>query len=175
MAAGEIALRTVLAAVFATAFVSKVRSRAAFGEFARTLDDVGMLRGRRRRAAAALAVPTAEAVLVVLLAVPGTALAGFAAASAVLAVFTAVVGREVAAGRTVRCRCFGGGAERIGAAQITRNLVLLGCAALGIVVTALSRGGDASAGTLVLAVGGALVAAVFIVRWDDLATLVRGS
>lgn len=174
MAAGEVALRTVLAAVFAAAFVSKVRSRGAFGRFAGTLDDIGMLRGRRRRAAAAFAVPVAEGALIVLLAVPTTALVGFVAAFAVLAVFTAVVGREVAAGRTVRCRCFGGGAERIGAAQITRNLVLLGCAAAGIVVAATSRGG-ASASTLVLAVGGALLAAVFIVRWDDLASLARAS
>lgn len=173
MAAGEIALRTVLAAVFAVAFVSKVRSRAAFDRFARTLDGFGPLRGRRRTAAA-FAVPAVEAALLVLLAVPGTALAGFAAALTVLAVFTGAVGREVAAGRTVSCRCFGGGAERMGASQIVRNLVLLGCAAAGLVLAATSRG-DASASALVLAVGGALFAAVFIVRWDDLATLARAS
>jgi methylamine utilization protein MauE len=173
MAAGEIALRTVLAVVFAVAFVSKVRSRAAFGRFARTLDGFGLLRGRRRTAAA-LVVPAAEAALLVLLGLPGTALAGFAAALTVLAVFTGAVGWELAAGRTVRCRCFGGGAERIGATQIVRNLVLLGCAAAGVVLSVTSRG-DASAWALVLAVGGALLAAAFIVRWDDLATLARAS
>jgi hypothetical protein len=173
MVAVEIALRTVLAAVFAVAFVSKVRSRAAFGRFARTLDGFGLLRGRRR-IAAAVAVPVVEAALLVLLAVPGAALVGFAAAFAVLAIFTGAVGREVAAGRTVSCRCFGGGAERMGAPQIVRNLVLLGCAAAGAVLAATSRGG-ASASALVLAVGGALLAAAFIVRWDDVATLARAS
>lgn len=173
MAAGEIALRTVLAAVFAVAFVSKVRSRAAFDGFARTLDGLGLLRGRRRTAAA-IAVPVVEAGLVALLGIPGTALAGFAAALTVLAVFTGAVGRELAAGRTVRCRCFGSGAERIGRTQIVRNLVLLGCAAAGVVLATTDRG-SASTWALVLAVGGALLAAVFIVRWDDLATLARAS
>jgi hypothetical protein len=115
-----------------------------------------------------------EAALLVLLAVPGAALVGFAAAVAVLAVFTGAVGREVAAGRAVSCRCFGAGAQRMGAPQIVRNLVLLGCAAAGAVLAATGRGG-ASASALVLAVGGALLAAAFIVRWDDLATLVRAS
>ena len=173
MVAAQIALRTLLAAVFAVAFVSKVRSRSAFGRFARTLDGFARLRGRRR-IAAAVAVPAAEAGLLVLLAVPGAALAGFAAAFAVLAVFTGAVGREVAAGRTVSCRCFGGGAQRMGASQIVRNVVLLGCAAAGVVLAATSRG-ETSASALVLAVGSALLAAVFIVRWDDLATLARAS
>jgi hypothetical protein len=173
MAALDIGLRTILAAVFAVAFVSKVRSRAMFTEFAGTLADFGWLRGRRR-SAVALAVPAAEAVLVVLLAIPVTVMAGFAMAVVMLAVFTGVTGREVAAGRLVRCRCFGGGSARIGSAQLARNLLLLGCAGAGVALAATSTGG-ASAWMLVLAIGGALLAATFIVHWDELATLARAA
>lgn len=171
MSATEIGLRTVLAAVFAVAFLSKVRSGTAFAEFATTLGDFGWLRGQRQ-AIVALAVPAAEAALVVLLVIPVTAVAGFTSAVMMLMVFTGVTGREVAAGRVVRCRCFGGGGARIGRAQLTRNLVLLGCAAAGLVLAITSRGGTPG-WTLVLAIGGALLAAAFIVHWDELAGLVR--
>ncbi len=171
MAALDIGLRTILAAVFAVAFVSKTHSRAAFAEFAATLADFGWLRGRRRHVVA-LAVPVAEAALVVLLAIPATVMAGFAMAFAMLMVFTGVTWREGAAGRPVRCRCFGGGSARIGPAQLARNLVLLGCAVAGGVMTA-TAGGGAPAWMLVLAIGGALLAAAFIVHWDELATLAR--
>ena len=174
MAALEIGFRTLLATVFAVAFISKVRSRAAFAEFARTLGDFGWLAGRRRSAVTGLVVPAAEAALVVLLAVPVTAFAGFAAAIGVLSAFTGAAAREVAAGRLVRCRCFGGGAARIGPTQLARNGVLLGCAVAGLVL-ALTSGGGATAWLLVLTVGGALLAAAFIVHWDDLATLVHAS
>jgi hypothetical protein len=170
MAALEAGLRTILAAVFAVAFVSKAHSRAAYAEFAGTLADFGWLRGRRRHVVA-LAVPAAEAALVVLLAIPATVMAGFAMAFTMLTVFTGVTWREVAAGRPVR-RCFGGGGARIGPAQLARNLVLLGCAVAGGVVAA-TAGGGATAWMLVLAVGGALLAATFIVHWDELATLAR--
>ncbi len=173
MAALDIGLRTILAAVFAVAFISKARSRAAFAAFAVTLTDFGWLRGRRRQAAA-LAVPAAEAAVAGLLVIPVTVMAGFTFAVVLLAVFTGVTGREVAAGRLVRCRCFGGGGARIGPAQLGRNLVLLGCAGSGVALTATS-GGQASAWMLVLAIGGALLAAAFIVHWDELATLARTS
>jgi hypothetical protein len=173
MAVAEIALRIVLAVVFAAAFVSKLRSRAAYAEFADSLGDIGWLRGRWRTAAAA-AVPAAEAAVVVLLALPWTVLAGLAAALLLLAVFTAVTGREAARGHRVRCRCFGAGTARIGPAQIIRNLLLAAGAAAGLAIEPGSHGTAGAAG-LVVGIGVALLAALALVRWDDLAYLARTS
>jgi hypothetical protein len=154
MAAFEVALRTVLAIVFGVAFVSKVRSPAAFAQFAGSLRDIGWLRGRRRTAAAA-AIPVLEAGTVLLLAVTPAAAWGSGTAAILLAAFTAVTAREVARGRRVRCRCFGAGSAQIGPAQILRNIVLL-----------------AGAAALVYAFGLAMLAALALVRWDDLVYLV---
>jgi hypothetical protein len=173
MAALEIGLRTVLAVVFGAAFMSKVRSPAAFTEFARSLGDVGWLRGTRR-SAVALAIPALEAATVLLLAVTRIAGWGFGAAVVLLTAFTIVTGREVARGRRVRCRCFGAGTARIGPAQIARNIVLLTGAAVGLALESAGHGNADGAG-LVYAFGLALLAALALVRWDDLVYLVRAS
>jgi Methylamine utilisation protein MauE len=171
MAALEVSLRTVLVVVFGTAFFAKVRSRAAFTAFAEALGDLSWLRGWRRLAVAA-AIPLAEAATLVLLVLPPTVLWGFACAATLLAVFAAVTGREVASGHQVRCRCFGASSGHIGRAQVVRNLVLLGLSIAGLGIAPLSHGGVAGSG-LALAVGLALVAGVALVRWDDIAYLVR--
>ena len=173
MAAVEIALRTVLAVVFAIAFISKVRSRAAFTEFASSLADIGWLR-RRWRSAAARLIPVFEATVVVLLVVPATVALGFAVTAVLLAAFTAVTGAEVAGGRRVRCRCFGAGGAPIGPAQIARNVVLLIESAAGLALEPVSHGHPGGPG-LVVAFGLAVLAAIALVRWDDLAYLMQAS
>lgn len=173
MAVVEIALRTILAVVFAIAFSSKVRSRSAFEEFAGSLGDIGWLSPLWRTAAARL-IPFLEAAVVILLAIPATVAFGFAIGTLLLAVFTVVTGAEVANGRRVRCRCFGAGAAPIGPAQIARNIVLLAESLAGLVIEPVSHG-HAAGSALVLAIGLAVLAAVALVRWDDLAYLVRTS
>lgn len=172
MAAIELALRTLLTVVFGVAFVSKVRSAAAFAEFADSLGDIGWLGHRARRSVVAVAIPVLEAVAVTLLALPWTVAWGFAADLVLLTAFTVVTGREVARGGHVRCRCFGAGGAQIGAAAIARNVVLLALAAAGLAIGPFSHGA-ASAVALVYACGLAAVAALVLVRWDDLASLVR--
>ena len=169
MAAVEVALRALLAVVFGVAFVSKVWSAAAFADFAGSLGDIGWL---RRRILVAAAIPALEAVTVLLLALPWTVPWGFGACVVLLAAFTAVTGREFARGRQVRCRCFGAGGASIGAAAIARNVVLLGLAATGLAIGPFSHG-TASAVSLVYACGLACVGALVLMRWDDLAGLVR--
>lgn len=170
MAAAELAMRIVLAVVFGVAFVSKVRSPTAFAAFASSLADIGWL--RRGRGGVALAVAACEAVTVALIAAPWTVPAGFAAGIALLTGFTIVTGRELASGRQVRCRCFGAGTARIGPAQLARNIVLVICAAAGLAMSSATLG-DATGSGLVFSVGFALLAALAIVRWDDLVTLAR--
>ena len=172
MAAVEVALRTLLAVVFGVAFVSKVRSAAAFADFADSLCDIGWLRRRARRSGAAVAIPVLEAVTVTLLALPWTVPWGFGADLVLLTAFTVVTGREIARGGHVRCRCFGAGSAQIGAAEIARNVFLLGLAATGLAIGPFSHGA-AGAVALVYACGLAAVAALVLVRWDDLASLVR--
>jgi hypothetical protein len=172
MAVAEIALRIMLAVVFAVAFGSKLRSRAAYAEFADSLGDIGWLRGGRRAVAAA--VPAAEAAVVVLLALPWTVLAGFTATLVLLAAFTVVTGREAARGHRVLCRCFGAGTARIGPTQILRNVLLAAGAAAGLAIEPGSHGAAGAAG-LVVAIGVALLAALALIRWDDLAYLARTS
>lgn len=169
MAVLEIALRAGLGLVFGVAFVSKVSSRAAFTEFARSLGDIGWLHGRRRIAASA-GIPALEGVTGVLLAVVPAW--GFAVAIVLLAAFTAVTGREVIHGQRVRCRCFGAGTAAIGPAQILRNVVLLTGAVAGLAVEPFSHGGVGAA-ALAYAFGLALLAGLAVVRWDDLVFLVR--
>jgi hypothetical protein len=169
MAVAEIALRVVLGVVFAVAFGSKLRSRAAYAEFADSLSDIGWLRGPVRTAAAA-AVPVAEGAVVVLLALPWTVLDGMAIALLLLVVFTAVTSREAARGHRVLCRCFGAGTARIGPTQIARNVLLAAAAAAGLIIEPGSHGGAGAAG-LVAAIGIALLAALAVIRWDDLAYL----
>jgi hypothetical protein len=171
MAALEIALRILLGVVFGVAFLSKVRSRAAFREFAASLRDISWL-GVTERSAVGLAIPALEIGTVLLLAMPSAAVWGFATASVLLAAFTAVTGRELARGRRIRCRCFGAGAARIGAPQIVRNLVLLAGSCAGLLAEPVSHGAVSPPG-LVYAVGLAMLAAMALVRWDDLVLLVR--
>jgi hypothetical protein len=173
MAALEVALRTVLAVVFGAAFVSKVRSPAAFAEFADSLGDIGWLRRRPwQRSAIASAITVLEAVTVTLFVMPWTVSWGFGAGVVLLAAFTIVTGREVAQGRRVRCRCFGAGTAQIGPAEIARNVVLLSLSAAGLAIGPLSHGGVGAAG-LVYAFGLAGLAALTLVRWDDLVSLMR--
>src|SRR5205814_1334548 len=101
MAMVEIALRTILALVFAIAFISKVRSASAFGEFAGSLNDIGWL-PRPGRATATRLIPLSEAAVVVLLLVPATVALGFGLGGLLLAGFTVVTGAEVANGRQVQ-------------------------------------------------------------------------
>ena len=171
MAVVEIALRTILALVFAIAFISKVRSASAFGDFASSLGDITWL-PRQARAVTARLIPLLEAAVVVLLVVPATVVLGFGLGALLLAGFTVVTGAEVANGRRVRCRCFGAGTAPIGPAQIARNIVLLAESLAGLAIEPMSHG-HATGAALVLAFGLAVLAAVALVRWDDLAYLVR--
>jgi len=119
------AAAVVLAAVLLWAAATKL---ARPQEAARSFRALGL----PSPAALARAVPAAElAVAAVLLAAPR---AGGAGALALLAAFSAVLGRAVRAGVTTPCACFGAvTTDPVSAAEIVRNglLTLLAAAALG--------------------------------------------
>lgn len=161
-----ISMRTLLGVVFALALGGKIRSRRSFAEFAASLQDLRWL-PVPARAAAPFAVVAVEAAGIVLLAVPATVPFGFGLTGLTLAAFTASVGWSLRRGEAVRCQCFGTDSGPMGASQVTRNCVLLAAAVAGLLASATGPAPAAPAGAAVAAAGGAL-AAILVVRWDDL-------
>jgi hypothetical protein len=107
----------LLAAVFIWAAVAKLR---APGRTAASFEALALPMARPL----ALGVPIAELVVAALLVAAPPA--GGAAAIALLAAFTALLARQVRAGSSVACGCFGSaGAEPVSAADLVRNAALL--------------------------------------------------
>jgi hypothetical protein len=165
-----IACRALLALVFLVSMLGKVRNRALFAASLRDLRTVpaSMVSG------VALAVIVCEAVIPVLLAVPGTVVPGFVLAGAMLAAFIVVIGVSVGRGSAVPCPCFGAGAEPLGGRHIVRNTLLLAAAVAGILL-APRPAPDAEAAGILLALVAAAVLAALIVRMDDLIELFTGA
>ncbi|GAA3259631.1 MauE/DoxX family redox-associated membrane protein [Nonomuraea helvata] len=161
----DLLARVLLAVVFFAAVVGKTRSRQGFAEFR---DSVAAIGPRWLSAGpAAGAVVAGEAATVVLLAVPGTRLAGYALAAVLLIVFCAVIARAVLARQFVRCQCFGAGGGLLGPQHLVRNGLLVAVAVIG----ALAGGVPTSAqATLVALVTGAFLG-LLTTRWEDVAFL----
>lgn len=165
MAYLEIGCGMLLALVFAWSAVTKLRSRAAFDEFARSLAPLVS----RTVPAAALLTAAEALVPPLLLAAP---VWGFGLAGGLLGVLTAGVVLVVRRRLVVRCRCFGAGRARIGRRHVVRNLSLLLIGGLGL-VAALSPGTAPStdAAGVLLSVGAAVLLASFVIHFDDLVEL----
>ncbi len=111
----SLACAFAVAGVFVVAAVAKLRSPAAV-----------------REATVALGVPPSAAAFIapgelvvgaLLLLVPSV---GAAAAAGLLALFTALLGRVLSAGRPVRCGCFGtGSADPVTSVSLLRNVALI--------------------------------------------------
>jgi hypothetical protein len=159
----EIAIRTALAAVFAIAAASKLRSRAAFDDFVDTLPELGPPSLATVAGAAVVALELAAPVL--LLASPR---AGLVLVMALLGGFTAVMVVTLRTGGSMTCRCFGASEQPIGAGHVVRNALLIAAAAgaawLGVGDP--SHPGGAEVG-VAMALGA--ISGVLITRWDDLA------
>ena len=127
MSGVEAAAAIAIAAVLAVAAVAKWRDRSG------TVSSFAQLHLPAPRAMAWL-VPAAEvAVAALVLAVP--AVAGWAAV-ALLAAFTAVLGRAVSSGLDVPCACFGAARqEAVSHVELVRNVLLI---ALAVVATGAS-------------------------------------
>ncbi|MEZ7126786.1 MauE/DoxX family redox-associated membrane protein [Nonomuraea sp. AD125B] len=161
--------RCALGLVFLVAVIGKVRGRAAYEAFRRSVPELVPL--RRGAAVLPAVVVAAECAVVVLLAVERTATAGLALAAAVLLAFSAGIGRALRAGVRASCRCFGMTPSPLGRLHLVRNLALAALAVAG--AAAVLAGGPEQphpAGVTLAVAGGALLAlpAVFA---DDLAAL----
>ncbi|HEU5470943.1 MAG TPA: MauE/DoxX family redox-associated membrane protein [Actinophytocola sp.] len=168
----DVAARFLIGTVFLVAVVGKISSRAAFAAFEGSLRRMAVLVpgavGPAARATLAL-----EALTVVLLIVPlrWAAVAGFAIAGGLLAIFTVAIARSLRAGNRAPCRCFGASSVPLGPRHLVRNGLLLAGAAVGLVAAGVPGEVDL-AGALAAAVAG-LAAGGLIAGFDDIAELVR--
>jgi peroxiredoxin/uncharacterized membrane protein YphA (DoxX/SURF4 family) len=142
-AAALLALRLLLAVVFAAAGAAKLARPAAARESA---VQFGL---PRPLAFAAIAIPVAELAAAALLLPSRLAWAGAIAALALLTAFTAAVAAKLARGQRPACNCFGAvHAKPIGPTTLVRNTVLVACAA------AVVAAGHGSAGPSAIAWAG---------------------
>ncbi|WP_069767012.1 MauE/DoxX family redox-associated membrane protein [Streptomyces sp. LUP30] len=166
-----ISCRAFITLVFVLSVAGKVKGRHAFRGFT---DSVGALAPRLPAGPAAVSVITAEALTVVLLALPMTPLAGFVLATGLLSAFSVAIGASVRRGEQVACRCFGAASTApVGPAHLIRNAFLLAGSLAGLLCE-LMAGGDAVgiAGVTTSFVFGAAAAGVTLLT-DDISRLFR--
>jgi methylamine utilization protein MauE len=126
--------RCLIGIVFAVSAFTKLRSRPAFEMFSAwitTLPGLSALPGRER-SAIAVGIASAEAITVLLVALPWTSAAGLAVAAAVLAVFAAgvtIIARSQV--NAIPCQCFGPSSTPLGLPHAVRNGLLGAVAAIG--------------------------------------------
>ncbi|MEV4641146.1 MauE/DoxX family redox-associated membrane protein [Actinoplanes sp. NPDC049548] len=162
----DIGCRALLTAVFATAAIGKMRP-GGFAGFVASLAPIRWI-GAAARRPAAVATVAAEAAAILLLWIPGTALAGYLLAVGALAVFTATLVIGLRQGTTLRCRCFGYDAGPVRPHHVARNLGLGVVAVLGLAAAATTTMATDPAGWAIAILVGA-VAGLVTIRWDDLA------
>ncbi|MEH1166253.1 MauE/DoxX family redox-associated membrane protein [Micromonospora sp. CPCC 205539] len=163
----------VLLGVFVVALAGKIRKRAAFDEFRASIAALRVL-PRRWSLPVAVAVAATEATVVVLLALPITALVGVSLAVALLAAFTTGIVLALRQGQRAPCRCFGASATPLGPTHVVRNLVLMAVGSAGLLAAFVSEATTAArphpAGVAVT-LATAAVAVLLVVRLDDLTAL----
>ncbi|GAA2690691.1 MULTISPECIES: MauE/DoxX family redox-associated membrane protein [Actinosynnema] len=144
----ELICRAVLVGVFLAALLGKARGRREIREFRESLSPlvprwapVGVVVG---------ALLVGEALVVVLLGLPGTKV-GFLVAAALLLVFCAGIGVALLGGRGVSCRCFGSDGGPLGARHLARNGALIAVACCGYLAPSVSLGETLTPLTIVVA------------------------
>jgi hypothetical protein len=169
-----IAARAMLVVIFATAFFGKVRNRGTFTRFVNSLSDFGTL-NRRLQLPVAVMVVTAEAAIVVLVALSATVVWGLAIGCLMIAVFTVAALLARRHGRRPICNCFGAAGTTLGLRHIVRNCLIFAVAAAGLAARSASGPSHITAAPAVLAAGIALILSLALAAWDDIVTLVMRS
>jgi methylamine utilization protein MauE len=167
-----LACRCAVGVVFLVSVSGKVRSRAAFGAFVSWLAALPVPLARSQPRAAAAVMAAAEALIVILVALPWTARPGLALAAVALAAFTAGTWLAVVRGADAPCLCFGASASPLGRRHVVRDALLGAAAVAG--AAAVGSGGVRPVAA-VMTLGAGLVVAGFIVFLDDLAMLFTGT
>ncbi|MFD1497354.1 MauE/DoxX family redox-associated membrane protein [Streptosporangium lutulentum] len=168
MAYVVLACQVLVAVVFAAAVISKWSGKA-FAEF--TASTGRLLPPRLAGWRPARGVFAAELAAVVLLAVPTTAVIGFALSAVLLTGFAAGIAGALRRGERTPCRCFGAAGTRLGPAHLVRNLVLAVIAAVGLAVSLSAPAAPVQPAPAAVLVVASLAGAALVIRMDDLITL----
>ncbi|MFC8195727.1 MauE/DoxX family redox-associated membrane protein [Streptomyces sp. NPDC057298] len=163
--------RALLLVVFVVAVAGKIRNRGAFAGFSSSIVALRLL-SRRRSVVAAAAVVGVELATTVMLAVTRTALVGLVVAISLLLAFVTGITVALRGGQAVPCRCLGASTASLGPIHIVRNLALaaIGGAGLAAGLTA-TRAWPGHPGGTAVTLAMALVGALLVIRFDDLAFL----
>jgi hypothetical protein len=163
----------LLVTVFTVAGVSKLATRARSREFIAATGRLLPPYAFRWRQPAAVAVVGGELATVGLLVVPGTLPLGFGLAAGLGTAFAIGIAGAIRRGEHTPCRCFGVATRPLAPAHLVRAVLLVGVAlaGLGSSLTPLDES-TRPAGILIMTAG-AILAAVLIIRFDDLAMLFR--
>jgi hypothetical protein len=166
----EVFCRWLTGLAFAVSAIGKARG---LGAFRSTIAELGVLPARLAPRAAIVTI-IAEGLVVVLVAAGDVlAVAGFALALVLLALFSVVLGAAVRKNADISCNCFGPSERRVSWYDVARNGLLgLGCAG-GLWAWLISAPGHLSP-ALVVALG--LTAAGFLIvtaNLDDLIEMLR--
>jgi Methylamine utilisation protein MauE len=173
MAYATLGCQWLLATVFAVAGLSKLVGQARFSEFVAATGRLLPPHAFRWRQPAAVLVVAGELATVGLLLVPGTSRVGFGIAAGLSTAFAVGIAAAVRRGERAPCRCFGLATRPLGAAQLIRAVLLVGVALAGYGSSLASLDRPIHpAGALIMAAA-AVLAAVLIIRLDDLAVLFR--
>jgi hypothetical protein len=164
----EISARCLLAFVFACSAFAKLRSGGSFRAFRAWLEDLPLPVAPRHAGALAAAVAGTEVLIVLLIVLPWTVLAGFALAGATVATFIAGTSLAIARGTKAACNCFGAHGALLGRRHVARDAVLLAVAIVGAVA---SNAHGARAAGIAVSVATAVFLAVLIVFLDDVLSL----
>jgi hypothetical protein len=169
------AVTFLIMGTLAISLIGKIRSRAAFSEFAAA---VAGLRVVPEGWATAVAVGSVASEVFVLLLLPVGPAAGLAAAAVLFAGFTTALALAIRRGARVACHCFGASQTPVAPRHVLRSglLTALACGAsvYSLAAAAPSLGGIEPPQMLV-AVTAAGIAVVALVRLDDLVWLFRGT
>jgi NADH:ubiquinone oxidoreductase subunit 2 (subunit N) len=159
--------RGLIGLVFAVSTIAKIRGPGAYREFSSWLAALPVPLARTRALPAVLV--GGEAAIVVLVAVPDTAVAGLILAASYLAVIAAGTVTITRLDSGVACWCFGPSRSPVGARHLVRDSILLLVAVTGAVIDAQWSGRNiANPAEIVLSLLAALTGATFFVFTDDL-------
>jgi uncharacterized membrane protein YphA (DoxX/SURF4 family) len=163
------AARCVLGLVFAVSAWTKLRD---FPAFLGALTTMRVLPEALDRPMAALVVILEVAVPLLLL-VTVTAPLGLALAAVLLIGFAAAISVTLARGTGAACACFGPASHPFGRRHLVRNALLAVLAGAGALVGVGQSAFPPVAGAVITAVG-ALVVALLMILFDEVAELVAG-
>jgi hypothetical protein len=154
--------QVLIAVVFAVSAFTKLRTGVAFRSFAGSL----VMVPRQARSAVAAVLAVAEAAVPLAMPVPRL---GLALSGALLIVFSAGIAVSILRGLRVACRCFGPSQTPLGPVHLVRNALLLAAVVLGLLAPEQASG--PSIAELAVTVPAALVTAVVLIFFDDIADL----